>query len=161
MSTLLSLFRCYAKSWQCHCQCVSGHVSNGKVDVSVLFKLLSNLFLCDCGQMEYTIRMDDVHMSYLPLAHMFERCCEVSDDATDDNYSLMLSVLQTNTFINVPSHHLFCPPFSECTLYGWRCRSLLQWWRESTFWWYENCQAHFAAWWVFSFRLMMWLLNIF
>ena len=28
-------------------------------------------------QMEHTIRMDDILMSYLPLAHMFERCCEV------------------------------------------------------------------------------------
>lgn len=26
---------------------------------------------------EYTIRMDDICMSYLPLAHMFARCCEV------------------------------------------------------------------------------------
>lgn len=27
-------------------------------------------------QLEHTIRLEDVMISYLPLAHMFERCCQ-------------------------------------------------------------------------------------
>lgn len=46
--------------------------------------------------MEYTIRQDDVHMSYLPLAHMFERCCEVSVCPDDDDNIFINASFPTN-----------------------------------------------------------------
>lgn len=38
--------------------------------------IIANVSAVMYQMMEYTIRMDDCMMSYLPLAHMFERCCE-------------------------------------------------------------------------------------
>ncbi|KAH9400419.1 hypothetical protein TYRP_001984, partial [Tyrophagus putrescentiae] len=38
--------------------------------------VIANVSAVMYQMMEYTIRQDDVLMSYLPLAHMFERCCE-------------------------------------------------------------------------------------
>ncbi len=65
--------------------------------------------------MEYTIRQDDVLMSYLPLAHMFERCCEVSRVLVRMTRKKMiiikfiyLALLLLNTHTHTP------PPFAPC-----------------------------------------------
>ena len=82
--------------------------------------------------MEYTIRQDDVLMSYLPLAHMFERCCEVSRvlvRMTRKKMIIIKFIYLALLLLNTHTHHHLRPVitpflFAECPLYGWRLGSL-------------------------------------
>lgn len=69
--------------------------------------------------MEYTIRQDDVLMSYLPLAHMFERCCEVSRvlvRMTRKKMIIIKFIYSALLLLNTHTHTTICalssPPFS-------------------------------------------------
>lgn len=73
-----------------------------------------------------TLRKDDIMISYLPLAHMFERNCQVGRveqaEYTDNDYSIL-----------------------ERRLHGGRCCGILFGRRQELVVRYEDCQANTDA----------------